>query len=177
MGSNRLYREEESREALEALPDIAKYTLESLKTQAAIYDAKSLVRWVDRIYKGLKDGAAEAHIISAVESVKDALDSSISWFHHASWVSVSVRLIRKNVRFPYVVRLLDYDITWYFMYEHIDWQGHYTRRLCKSVEMADYIFSYHTFCTTGIWLSNNGNTTEDEALNLGKDVLFYSLAR
>ena len=78
MGSNRLYREEESREALEALPDIAKYTLESLKTQAAIYDAKSLVRWVDRIYKGLKDGAAEAHIISAVESVKDALDSSIS---------------------------------------------------------------------------------------------------
>jgi len=78
MGSNRLYREEESREALEALPDIAKYTLESLKTQAAIYDAKSLVRWVDRIYKGLKDGKAEEQIISAVKSVKDALDSSIS---------------------------------------------------------------------------------------------------
>lgn len=76
MGSNRLYREEESRETLEALPDIAKYTLESLKTQAAIYDAKSLVRWVDRIYKGLKDEAADAHIISAVKSVKDALDIS-----------------------------------------------------------------------------------------------------
>jgi len=75
MGSNRLYREEESREALEALPDIAKYTLESLKTQAAVYDAKGLVRWVDRIYKGLKDGKAEAPIISAVKSVKDALDS------------------------------------------------------------------------------------------------------
>jgi len=74
MGSNRLYRKDESREALEALPDISKYTLESLKTQAAIYDAKSLVRWVDRIYKGLEDESVEAHIISAVKSVKDALD-------------------------------------------------------------------------------------------------------
>jgi len=72
MGSNRLYREEDSREAL---PDIAKYTLESLKTQAAIYDAKNLVRWVNRICKGLEDESAEAHIISAVKSVKDALDS------------------------------------------------------------------------------------------------------
>jgi hypothetical protein len=74
MGWNRLYREEDSREALEALPDIAQYTLESLKTQAAIYDAKSLVRWVNRIYKGLEDESAEAHIISAVKGVKDALD-------------------------------------------------------------------------------------------------------
>jgi len=72
MWSNRLYREEES---LETLPDLVKYTLESLDTQAAIYDAKGLVRSMNRIYNSLRDGAAEAHIISAVKSVKDALDS------------------------------------------------------------------------------------------------------
>jgi hypothetical protein len=66
---NNLYDEEE---ALEALPDLVKYTLESLETQPAIYDSKSLVRLVDRIYEAL-DGVAGSDITSAVKSVKDAL--------------------------------------------------------------------------------------------------------
>ncbi|OAX42650.1 hypothetical protein K503DRAFT_796950, partial [Rhizopogon vinicolor AM-OR11-026] len=70
---NDLYREDEP---LEALPGIVAYTLESLETEAAKYDSKSLVRVVDRIYEALKDEEAQPDIISAVKNVKDRLDSS-----------------------------------------------------------------------------------------------------
>jgi len=70
---NDLYSEEEP---LEALPGIVAYTLESLETEAAKYDSKSLVRVVDRIYEALKDEEAQPDLISAVKSVKDRLDSS-----------------------------------------------------------------------------------------------------
>ncbi|OAX42648.1 hypothetical protein K503DRAFT_316408 [Rhizopogon vinicolor AM-OR11-026] len=69
---NDLYREDE---LLEALPGIVTYTLESLETETAKYDSKSLIRMVDRIYEALKDEEAEPGIISAVKSVKDRLDS------------------------------------------------------------------------------------------------------
>ena len=65
-------------EALEALPDIVKYTLEALKTEPAKYDWRSLVRLVDRIYEGLEDGEADTDTLATVQSVKDALGDTRS---------------------------------------------------------------------------------------------------
>jgi hypothetical protein len=69
---NNLYREDEP---LQALPDIAKYTLEALDMEPAKYDSSSLVRLVDRIYEALRDSKAKPDIVSAVKCVKDKLDS------------------------------------------------------------------------------------------------------
>jgi hypothetical protein len=69
---NNLYREDEP---LQALPDIAKYTLEALEMEPAKYDSSSLVRLVDRIYEALMDGKAKPDVVSAMKCVKDKLDS------------------------------------------------------------------------------------------------------
>ncbi|KAG2156695.1 uncharacterized protein EDB93DRAFT_928207 [Suillus bovinus] len=72
---NHLHREDE---IVEALPDIVTYTLDLLKTPTARYDAASLARWVDRIYKGLREDEAKPGILSAVKFLRDALSGKVA---------------------------------------------------------------------------------------------------
>lgn len=63
---NDLYSEDET---MEALPGIVTYTLDLLETPTARYEAASLARWVDRIYKALEDDEAKPDILSAVKKL------------------------------------------------------------------------------------------------------------
>lgn len=51
---------------MESLPGIVTYTLDLLEAPTGRYDAASLVRWVDRIYNGLRNDEAKPGDLSAV---------------------------------------------------------------------------------------------------------------